>query len=171
MEGLREVWKNTKFSSYVHLFLILRVTFWKIWLGERVTFYLLVFFSQKIHIWNLNFFNPNTRLSHFLQKRKLTIFNLDNTREKKVEGGVFERYLKAGIWGGRYFGGWENVAGGPIGHCGTVVRSAEALGDKATEARGGIELVCYRNRHLRQIYFMIKLNTGESRDYRIVQTK
>ena len=34
----------------------------------------------------------------------------------------------------RVFGGWENVAGGPIGHCGTAT---EALRDKATKGKGG----------------------------------
>ena len=34
----------------------------------------------------------------------------------------------------RVFWGWENVAGGPIGHCGTAT---EALRDKATEGKGG----------------------------------
>ena len=34
----------------------------------------------------------------------------------------------------RVFWGWENVAGGPIGHCGTAT---EALRDKATKGKGG----------------------------------
>ena len=56
-------------------------------------------------------------------------------------GGVFERYLKAGVWAGhlrqRVFWGWENVAG--VGRSVIVGQkwAAEALGDKATEAKGG----------------------------------
>ena len=53
---------------------------------------------------------------------------------------VFEKYLRASIWGGRYFGG---------GKMSLVDRSVilgqwaeEALGDKATEAKGGWVLVC-----------------------------
>ena len=44
----------------------------------------------------------------------------------------------------RVFWGWENVAGGPIGHCGTAT---EALRDKATEGKGG-GWSAERRRHL-----------------------
>ena len=57
----------------------------------------------------------------------------------KWRGGIWEVF-EGGYLRRRVFWGWENVAGGPIGHCGTVVSSAEALGDKATEARVGAGL-------------------------------